>query len=277
VSPEHGRAARESLRETFGAVAERYDRARPGYPEQTVDDLVALAGLAAGAQVLEIGCGTGQLTVPLARRGLAVTAVELSPALAAVARRKLALVTRPPELPEPVVDVGAFEDWSAQGRSFDLVVSATAFHWIDPAVRVPKSVSLLAPGGSLAVISTEHVGGADDFFQLAQDCYVRWDPDVTEPEQMQPPTSLPTASPELDGSPLLGPVQLRRYVWDATYSTASYLELLLTYSGHLALPDAAREGLLGCLADLIERRGGSVTKTYLTELRVARAATGHVR
>lgn len=67
------------LREMFDAAAERYDTSRPGYQMATIDDLIRFAGLVPGSRVLEIGCGTGQLTVPLAERGLNVTAVELGP------------------------------------------------------------------------------------------------------------------------------------------------------------------------------------------------------
>src|SRR4051812_8498694 len=125
-------ADRDQLRRTFDAVAERYAAIRPGYLPQTVDDLVELAGLTPGDRVLEIGCGTGQLTVPLAERGLAVTAVELGAGLAAVARRRLA------DHPAARVVVGAFEDVELEPGSFDLVVAATAFHWIDPAVRLTR-------------------------------------------------------------------------------------------------------------------------------------------
>src|SRR6187549_3838365 len=78
------------LRVTFDEDAERYDRARPGYPTAVFDDLLALAGLGPGARVLEIGCGTGQATVPLAERGCEVVAVELGAQMAAVARSNLA-------------------------------------------------------------------------------------------------------------------------------------------------------------------------------------------
>jgi SAM-dependent methyltransferase len=261
------RADREALRRTFGEDAERYDRARPGYPEAMVDDLVRLAGLVPGDRVLEIGCGTGQLTVPLAARGLSVTCVELSGELAAVARRNLEAAQ--PAIPATVVEA-AFEGWTDPGPPFDLLVAATSFHWVDPAVRVVKSVGLLRPGGSLAVIGTEHVAGPDGLFAVLQDCYVRWDPDVSEPSQLAPPEEMPQRLPELDESPLLGPVQLRRYVRDITYSTESYLDLLLTYSGHRALPAHLRDGLLGCIRSLIEARDGRITKTYLTELRLAR-------
>src|ERR1700740_2288422 len=80
---------RRSLRAGFDRAAEDYQRTRPGCPAGLLDDLTALAGLQAGSRLLEIGCGTGQATVPLAERGLAVTAVELGASLAAAARHQL--------------------------------------------------------------------------------------------------------------------------------------------------------------------------------------------
>src|SRR3712207_5907464 len=82
------------LRATFDGAALLYDRVRPGYPEELFDDVVARTGLPRGGRVLEIGCGTGQATVPLARRGYCVLCVELGENLAAVARRNLASYPR---------------------------------------------------------------------------------------------------------------------------------------------------------------------------------------
>src|SRR5687768_7131490 len=109
------------LRAIFDEDAERYDRARPGYPAAVFEDLMRLARVGPGSRVLEIGCGTGQATVPLAERGCRIVAVELGAQLAAVARRKLARF--------PAVDVitAAFEEWPLPPEPFDLVVSATAF------------------------------------------------------------------------------------------------------------------------------------------------------
>jgi protein-L-isoaspartate O-methyltransferase len=81
---------RRGLRATFTEDAELYDRVRPGYPLALFDDLAELANVGPHCRVLEIGCGTGQATVPLARRGWRVVAVELGPQMASVARRKLA-------------------------------------------------------------------------------------------------------------------------------------------------------------------------------------------
>jgi len=65
-------------------------------------------------------------------------------------------------------------------------------------------------------------------------------------------------------------VEFRRYQWEQPYSTASYLQLLLTYSGHRAMDPTAQANLLGCIASLIDAGyGGRISKRYLTELRIA--------
>src|SRR5438105_5590121 len=105
-------ADRRRLRATFEEVPELYDRARPLYPAELFDDLVSFAGLEAGSQVLEIGCGTGQATLPLAERGFDIVGVELGTGLAAVARRKLA------GLPRVEVVQTVFEESQARWESF---------------------------------------------------------------------------------------------------------------------------------------------------------------
>lgn len=256
---------RGRLRHTFNEAAELYDRVRPGYPEELFDQLVDLADIGPGSRVLEIGCGTGQLTVPLAERGCEIVAVELGAGMADVARRKLA------RFPSVQVFVSPFEDWPLPVEPFDTVVCATAFHWLDPAVRIIKSATALRPGGSLATIATHHVaGGTDDFFVESQACYERWDPSTVPGVRLPRAAEVPMVSDELDRSGLFGPATFRHYEWEQSYSTAGYLDLLRTYSGHRALPPEALCNLLACIADLIDTcYGGHIAKRYLTELRVA--------
>lgn len=114
--------------------------------------MVTTAGVGAGDPVLEVGCGTGQLTRQLVPFGVALTAIDLGPTMVATARRALGGAAAG-------VDwrVTAFEEIAAPDGSFGLVVSATAFHWIDPDVGWTKAARLLRPGGWLAILGTREV------------------------------------------------------------------------------------------------------------------------
>jgi len=253
------------LRETFNEAAELYDRARPRYPHALVDELARAAGLGPDSRVLEIGPGTGQLTRPLAEFGCRITAVELGDAMAGVARQRLGA------FPRVDVQVAEFEAWELPREPFDLVVSATAFHWIDPAVRVVKAARALRPGGHLALVVTEHVaGGTVEFFAQAQGCYERWDPATPPGLRLQSASDIPTGAGELTDSPHFDQVVATRRTQDITYTTDQYIDVLLTYSGHRAQHETARRGLLMCLRRLLDTQyGGTVTKRYLHELIVA--------
>ena len=256
-------ADREELRAIFDEDAERYQRARPGYPAALFDDLRRFAEVGPGARVVEIGPGTGQATAVLAAGGPQLVAVEFGAALAATLRRRLAGVP---------VEVSTFEDWPLPARPFDTVVAFTSWHWLDPRVRAAKVAAALRPGGTLATVTTLHVrGGSTDFFDDAQECYLRWDPDVTQPERLLALDSVPPGRDEIDDDPRFEPARRLRHVQDVRYPTQSYLDLLGTYSGHRALDADRREGLLGCIADLIDGRyGGAIVKRYGYELRLAR-------
>jgi len=145
---ERERDKRHYQRTLFDGIADRYEAYRPGYPARVLEFVAATAGLGAGAAVLEIGCGTGQLTEPLARAGFRLTAIDIGPSLIAAARRRVAGAG-------VSFQVTSFEDLAAADASFDLVISSAAFHWIDPEVAFSKSARLLRPGGWLALLGTE--------------------------------------------------------------------------------------------------------------------------
>jgi SAM-dependent methyltransferase len=129
----------------FNEIAEDYDRHRPTYPDALLDR--ACEGIAPGAEVLEIGCGTGQLTRSLLARGLRVTAMEPGPQLIARARDRLSGCGE-------VQFVNArLEDVSPAQAHYSAVFAASAIHWVDPDVSWRKVADALVDGGSLALIS----------------------------------------------------------------------------------------------------------------------------
>lgn len=257
--PEHH--DRERLRETFGSVAELYDRARPEYPPEVFDDLAELAGLEPGSRVLEIGPGTGKATVELLRRGYDVTGVELSPELAEIARRNV---------PEAEIVVADFESWEPREPGFDAVVAFTAFHWIAPELRYAKPARLLRSGGALAVVGGPHVlpDGGDPFFADVQEDY---DAVVPHPDNRAPgpPEDIEGWLEEFRASGVFAAVEERRHLVALGYTAEEYIAVLGTFSDNLALPAEQRQELFNRIERRMRARpGGRVTKHHLLVLTV---------
>lgn len=141
------RADARSYGTVFNEVASEFDRHRPIYPEALIDQACEVAGIRPGAPVLEIGCGTGQLTRSLLARGLRVTAVEPGDQLIARARDQL----------QDAGDVRfvneRLEDASLPCAHYRAVFSASAIHWIDPDVSWRRAADALIDGGALALVS----------------------------------------------------------------------------------------------------------------------------
>jgi SAM-dependent methyltransferase len=241
---------REQRRRTFGTVPELYDRARPPYPEEVYDDLVAFTN---GRRLLEIGCGTGLATRTLVDRGFDVTCVELSSDLAALARNNV---------PQAQVVVADVELWS--DGEFDVVASFTAFHWLNPDTRFRTAARLLRPGGALAVVHTHHVRNDDPFWLDSQADY---DAVVPGPDNGPPPLPEEAWRFEVDTS-VFAPVASRRYLVEIEYSPDDYIALVGTYSNNLVLTAAERDKLFRRLHARIAARG-SVRKSFLYELTIA--------
>ena len=265
---------RNRLRATFDQVAPLYDEARPTYPEELFEDVVSLSGVPPAGRILEIGCGTGQATAPLALRGYRILCVELGENLAAAARRKLAAY------PHVEVVTGAFEDWPAEQNAFDLAVSAEAFHWLDQRSAYRKISQALRPGGAIALFWNRHVYSdeSEGFFEAAQEIYERETPKIVKPEDYKGLPRPDEVSGRVEGigeTGLFDGVTVRKYRWDAEYDSASYIRLLSTYSGHINLDSGARERLFRGIAELIDAKfGGRIIKGYLTVLYVAHARAG---
>ncbi len=237
------------LRAGFDADAAAYQHTRPVCPPEMFDDLLRLAGLAPGSRVLEIGCGTGQATVPLAERGLAVTAVELGASLAALARVRTA------RFPAVAVTVSAFEAWqAADDRPWDAVVAVNSLHWVDQRVRYARPAVLLRPGGALAVAgcSWARPSEAEPFWTDVQEDYlaVGFRGSPPPPPERIPPWHLPPEA--LD---YFTETWSQRYPFQLTYPATDYLAQLSTQSGTKELGQARAGEFLARVRRRLDRLG----------------------
>lgn len=261
---------RQRLRTTFDSAADIYQQARPEYPDGLYALLVEAAGIIAGDRLLEVGCATGKATVPLASRGFRITCIEIGPALAANARRILAGFSN-----VEIIE-SAFETWQpAVGARFDLVFAATAWHWIDPAVRYRRAWELLPPGGHLAFWSASHVfpEGGDTFFVEIQDVYEEIGEGLPGTAHWPRPGDLPNSRDEIEGSGLFDDVVVRHFDWEISYNAEEYLRLLGTFSGHIAMDVWKRDRLYSEITRrLAQRSDGRLRRHWGAVLHVARRA-----
>jgi len=259
---------RDILRATFDSAAALYQRARPEYPAALIDELVRLAELRPGDHLVEVGCATGKATLPLAERGFRITCVELGAELAGAARRNLAAF--------PGVEVvhGAFEDWRPPaGETVDLVFAATAWHWVRPEVRYRRAWELLRPGGHLAFWGTEHVfpEGGDPIFRELQPVYDEIGEGMPPGTAWLRPDGLPDSRAEIEASGLFDDVQVRRFDWEVVYDAGGYIDLLDTFSGHIAMAGWQRDRLYGEIRRrLADRPDGRLRRHWGAVLHVAR-------
>jgi SAM-dependent methyltransferase len=243
----------------FGEDAELYDAARPSYPQQLIDDIVDLVG--PDGRALDVGCGTGKAAVLLAQRGLRGVGVEPHPSMAKIARRSLDSYS------QWRVDVSSFEEWPwAPGdKPFDLVTSAQAWHWLDPAVRFGKAYQVLRPGGWLARWWNRPDDDDAPISQAIEAVYARFNSDLPVRgigSRGAPDDKLPA------NSGFDNPLQ-RGYHWTGTYTSSEWVSLMATQSNHRLLPPETLTALLAELRAVIDGHGGIYHHRYICWLRAA--------
>jgi SAM-dependent methyltransferase len=254
---------REHFRGTFDDDADAYDRTRPVCPPAVFDDVVELGGLGAESHVLEIGPGTGQATRPLAERRIAVTAVELGPALADRTALNLAAFDK-----VQVINT-SFEAFDPGGARFDAVFACNSFHWIDPGTRYTKAADLLFPRGHLIVVSTPWVvpDDADKFWWDVQDDWQavggREDPTAKHPDRFD----LPLAG--LAESGCFAEAITRRTRFDVAFTTEDYVTNLRTQSGFKEFEGPVQRALIERIRRRIDQHGGRIRAHLLAILTVA--------
>ncbi len=249
----------------FGEVAALYDRYRPVYPGVLIDETLAYAGVSGVGDVVDVGAGTGQLTLPLAERGYDVTAIEPNTEMAAVAQRKLERYANA----EVIVD--RFENVGLQGP-FNLVISGQAWHWIDPVLGWRKAHELLGSGGAIALAWHESDMPDHDVRRSLDRAYEEFAPELTarEPGSIRKLAGHGTVDEAMADSRLFEPEAARHYAWSRPLNAAGYANLMRTQSDHRMLPAQQLEALLEGLTDVINAHGGNVTLEYDTTLYLGR-------
>jgi len=277
VPTRYGRTVLERAR-SFDAVAGLYDELRPRYPDGLYDDLLTRSGAPQRPEVLEIGTGPGVATRPLAERGCRIVGLEPGPNLAAAARANLA------GFGDVEIRESTFEAAELVPASFDLVVSASAWHWVDPQVGPDKAATVLRPGGSLGLWWGHGSLTDPDVLADLRSVHERLAPEIAATRYAGPPLDEGDRIDDWHGRrrrtevagaladhPAFESVGAFPHPFEATYDARQFVRLLDTYSDYRVLDEAVRDQLFDELVRVIdERHDGRVTRRYSPTLFLAR-------
>ncbi|MGQ4599920.1 methyltransferase domain-containing protein [Nocardia sp. R6R-6] len=242
----------------FDAHAEVYDRARPRYPAAVWAELQDLGLLRPGIRAIDLGACTGLATGPLLEAGASVDAVEPGPALADRLRRRW---------PAAVVHVGTAEQVELPAAVFDLAVAATAVHWFDLEVVVPKLHRVLRPGGHFAVWRNafgDPTVSITPFRERVAQIVARRE--AVNPQRGHGELDTHAWAARLASSGHFVTTHIRHFSWSIGMRTDQIRDLFTTFSNWEAaeVDEAARA---------VDELGGQVTEHYVTPLIVLRRNT----
>jgi SAM-dependent methyltransferase len=245
--------------ESFGADAERYDRARPHYPQALVDRIIATSP---GPGVLDVGCGTGIAARQFQAAGCHVLGVDPDARMAELARRS-----------GVGAEVAKFEDWDSAGREFDAVIAGQAWHWVDPVAGAARAAQVLRPGGRLAVFwnSFQPPPAVGEAFAAV---YRRVLPDfpvfqggLPGPEAYAALCAKAAGGMRQAGA--FGDPEQWRFDWDRPYTRDEWLDQVPTFGGYSQLPPGKQAAVLAGVGAAIDAVGGRFTMHYATVVATA--------
>ncbi|WP_371601232.1 class I SAM-dependent methyltransferase [Streptomyces sp. NBC_00564] len=253
-SPAESHEARR-MAESFGVDAQRYDQARPGYPDTLVTRIVTGSP---GSDVLDVGCGTGIAARQFQAAGCTVLGIEPDARMADFARAR-----------GLQVEVATFEAWQPAGRSFDAVIAAQSWHWVEPVAGVVKAARVLRPGGRLAIFGHAYEPPTEVAEPFAA-AYRRAAPD--SPFNGQParrPLGLYQAAYAKFADKIRETEQFNapeqwRFDWEQSYTRDQWLDLLPTTGGLTQLRPDQLAQILDEVGRAIDSLGGRFTMNYTT-------------
>ncbi len=254
---------------TFNTVADAYEKIRPGYPDELYQVLFAYAPLSDSSCAVEIGIGGGQASMPVLKTGCSLTAVEYGDQLAQLCREKFSDYLR------FSVITGKFEDADLPDNTFDLVFSASAFHWIPEEIGYSKVLRILKSGGAFARFANHPYQAKDNpaLFEEIQNAYAEY----YYPYYQKQPGKINEYTEEQAAARAAIAIkygftytQYALFHRVRTLSAAEYRKLIGTYSDHITIEEGIRERFFATIEDAINRHGGTISIFDTIDLQLAR-------
>lgn len=254
----------KGLEWTFNTEAERYEKMRPGYISELYQDIYTYIPINKSSNVVEIGIGGGQATLPILKTGCKVTAVEYGENLAELCRRKFK------DFPGFSAVTAKFEDFECDSNTCDLIYSASAFHWIPEEIGYRKVFKMLKSGGVFARFANHPYKdkGREEIHEAIQKIYSVYMPNSLPPNEYSEDDARKRA--EIAQKYGFTDISYKLYHRTRSFTAQEYISLLGTYSDHIAIEENTRRKFFSEIENAIDNLGGQITIYDTIDLQLAR-------
>jgi len=260
---------RKELGATFDTEASKYDKMRPGYADELFQAIFEYVKIGEGSRVVEVGSGSGQATLPVLKTGCELTSVEYGENFSRILMKKFG------GYKGFKVITGKFEDVDLEDDAYDLVFSATAFHWVPEELGYPKVYSALKSGGAFArfanrprnsqnapELAAEFDALYEEYYNKAYDIKSGTKKWFTE-EKAKEISQIPAKYGFTD-------ITYKLFYRERVFTADEYIQLLGTYSDHIAIEETIRNEFFSKIAAAINHHGGKIIISDTMDLELAR-------
>ena len=259
----------KGLEWTFDTVAEKYERMRPGYVDELYQEIFDYVPIDENSNVIEVGSGGGQATEPILKTGCKVTAIEYGKEFSALLQKKFR------KYPKFEVITGKFGEAELQSNAFDLIFAASAFHWVPEDIGYQKVFDLLKNGGAFARFANHpyrdkyHPELSEEIDILYDEYYCKYH-NTTRKVLKEYTEAEARERAFLAKKYGLSDVKYSLFYRERVFSAREYVELLGTYSDHIAMEESMRNEFFERISNAIDKHGGSITICDTIDLQLAR-------
>lgn len=259
----------KGLEWTFDTVASTYEKLRPGYVEELYQAIFDYIPIPESSRVVEVGIGGGQATLPILQTGCELTAVEYGAHFSELCAEKFK------DYPNFSVVTSKFEEAEFESNAFDLVFSASAFHWVPEEIGYPKVFSMLKKGGVFARFANHpfrdkgNPALTEEIDRIYGEYYYKFHNRKQEvPQEYSAEQAKKRAL--IAGKYGFTDIRYAMFQRTRTFSAKEYIMLLGTYSDHIAIEEAMRTEFFAKIEEAINNHGGTMTIYDTIDLQLAR-------
>lgn len=262
-------SATDGLGWTFDTAVSNYDKMRPGYVDEIYQAIFKYVPIDENSNVVEVGSGSGQATLPVLKTGCKLTAVEYGENFSELLKSKFKA------FPKFSVVTGKFEEVSLEEEAFDLIFSATAFHWVPEKEGYEKVYRMLKKGGAFARFANRPRNCQNEP-ELGEEIQALYNEYYNKQHNIKSGTKKWFTEDDAKAISLIpekyGFTDIKYFLFyrERVFTASEYTKLLGTYSDHIAIEESIRKVFFSKIEDAINRHGGTITISDTLDLELAR-------